>query len=258
VRVTQGRPAHTIDGLRAEVARAGRRLAAAGLVTGLAGNVSARAGEVVAVTPTGGRLATLDPDDVVIVDLDGALVDAPLPPTSELPFHLAIYRHYDAGAVVHTHPPMATAVACVADELPCIHYSLPLLGGNVRVARYETFGTEDLAASVIAALEGRTAALMESHGAVTYGPDLEAAIDATELLEWACGVYVHARRWTPTSTRGDGRRTRATATEGPAGPLYGKPRTNAVKVRSQRPTTRACPSPPHVCATCPRSRTPRA
>ncbi len=80
------------------------------------------------------------------------LVDAPLAPTSELPVHLAIYRHYDAAAVVHTHPPMATAVACVADELPCFHYALLALGGDVRVARYATFGTADLAASVVAAL----------------------------------------------------------------------------------------------------------
>jgi L-fuculose-phosphate aldolase len=190
--VAHGRSFDTIDGLRAEVANAGRELAASGLVTGLAGNVSARAGDLLAVTPTGGRLATLDEDEIAIVDLDGALVDAPLQPTSELPFHLAVYRHFDAGAVIHTHPPMATAVACVADELPCIHYSMLVLGGNVRVAGYETFGTDDLAARVIEALEGRTAALLASHGAVTYGADLRAAIDATELLEWACSVYVHA------------------------------------------------------------------
>ena len=182
----------TIDGLRAEVARAGRQLAAAGLVSGLAGNVSARAGELVAVTPSGGRLATLAADDIVIVDVAGAAVDGPLPPTSELPFHLAIYDRFDAGAVVHTHPPMATAVACVAEQLPCIHYTLLSLGGSVRVAPYATFGTAELAAGVVDALRGRTAALMGGHGAVTYGADVTAAMAATELLEWACGVYVHA------------------------------------------------------------------
>ena len=190
--MAHGCPSESLDRLRAEVAQAGRRLAAACLVTGLAGNVSARDGELVAVTPTGGRLASLTADEIVIVDLDGELVDAPLAPTSELPFHLAIYERYGAGAVVHTHPPMATAVACVADELPCIHYGLLGLGGNVRVARYATFGTADLAASVVEALAGRSAALMGSHGAVTYGADLQAAVDATELLEWACAVYVHA------------------------------------------------------------------
>ena len=183
----------SIERLRGEVAAAGRLLARAGLVIGPAGNVSARAGELIAVTPTGGRLASLAAEEVSVVDLDGTLVDGPLEPTSELPLHLAVYRNFDAGAVVHTHPPMATAVACVADELPCIHYTMLTLGGNVRVAPYATFGTEDLATGVVEALAGRTAALLASHGAVTYGDDLHAAVDATELLEWAAGVYVRAR-----------------------------------------------------------------
>ena len=183
---------HEVDALRVEVARASRELAAAGLVIGSAGNVSARAGEFVAVTPTGARLASMTGDRIAIVDLDGALVDGPLAPTSELPFHLAIYRRFDTGAIVHTHPPMGTAVACVADELPCIHYTLPMLGGTVRVAPYATFGTDDLATRIVEALEGRSAALIAQHGAVTIGDDLQAALEATELLEWACGVYVHA------------------------------------------------------------------
>lgn len=210
----QGRSLQTIDRLRADVAQAGRQLAAGGLVSGLAGNVSARTRELVAVTPTGGRLATLRPEEIAIVDLAGVLVDAPLAPTSELPFHLAIYERYEAGAVVHTHPPMATAVACVVDELPCMHYSLLTLGGSVRVARYATFGTDDLAASVVDALDGRTAALMASHGAVTYGENLQAAVDATELLEWACTVYVHARACgTPRALADDERRAVAEALE---------------------------------------------
>jgi L-fuculose-phosphate aldolase len=93
---------------------------------------------------------------------------------------------------VHTHPPMATAVACAADELPCIHYALLTLGGAIRVAPYATFGTDALAQSVVAGLHGRTAVLMAGHGAVTHGPDVAAAMAATQLLEWACGVYVHA------------------------------------------------------------------
>jgi L-fuculose-phosphate aldolase len=182
----------TFDELRACVVEASRVVARSGLVVGTAGNVSARVRDRVAVTPTGARLASLRPEEIAIVDLDGQLVDGPLAPTSELPLHLAVYRAYGAGAVVHTHPPMGTAVACVADELPCIHYSLLTLGGSVRVARYATFGTDDLAASAVQALDGRTAALLGGHGAVTYGDDLDAALDATELLEWACAVYVRA------------------------------------------------------------------
>ncbi len=181
-----------MDQLRAEVVEVSRGLARSGLVVGTAGNVSARLGDLVAVTPTGSRLSSLRPAEIAVVELDGTQVSGPLAPTSELPLHLAVYRGYDAGAVVHTHPPMGTAIACVADELPCIHYALLALGGSVRVAPYATFGTDDLAHVVVEALEGRTAALLGGHGAVTYGDSLSDALDATELLEWACGVYVHA------------------------------------------------------------------
>ena len=187
-----GSATEAIDSLRAGVVAACRELAQSGLVVGSAGNVSARSGDLVLVTPTGARLATLTKAELAVVDLGGALVDGPLLPTSELPLHLAVYRNFDAGAVVHTHPPMATAVACVADELPCIHYTLQSLGGSVRVAPYATFGTAELAATVVAALQSRSAALMGGHGAVTYGADVTAAMAATQLLEWACGVYVHA------------------------------------------------------------------
>ena len=79
------------------------------------------------------------------------------------------------------------------DELPCVHYEMLLLGGTVRVAPYATFGTPELARSVLEALEGRTAALMANHGAVTYGADVEHGRPRTELLEWAANVYWRAR-----------------------------------------------------------------
>jgi L-fuculose-phosphate aldolase len=177
---------------REQVASAARRLAAAGLVSGTSGNVSARRDERVAITPTGGVLAELGPEHVSVIDLEGRVVDGDLEPTSELDLHLSVYRRYGTGAVVHTHAPVATALSCVLDELPCIHYEMLLLGGNVRVAPYATFGTAELAHSVVEALDGRTAALMSNHGAVTHGADVEAAVRATELLEWAAGLYWRA------------------------------------------------------------------
>ena len=178
---------------REQVAAAARRLAAAGLVAGTNGNLSARAGDHVAVTPTGAVLAELEGRDVTVVDLEGRHVDGRLAPTSELDLHLGVYRRYDAGAVVHTHAPVATALSCVVDEVPCVHYEMLLLGGYVRVAPYATFGSPELAEAVLGALDGRTAALMANHGAVAYGVDVEAAVRATELLEWACTVYWRAR-----------------------------------------------------------------
>jgi L-fuculose-phosphate aldolase len=178
---------------REQVAAAARRLAADGLVAGTSGNLSARAGDHVAVTPTGGVLAELDASQVTVVDLEGNVVHGDLAPTSELELHLRILERHGAGAVVHTHAPVATALSCVVDEVPCVHYEMLLLGGTVRVAPYATFGSPELAASVLDALEGRTAALMANHGTVAFGADVAAALRATELLEWACTVYWRAR-----------------------------------------------------------------
>jgi L-fuculose-phosphate aldolase len=183
----------TLDAEREQVAAASRRLAAEGLVHGTAGNLSARHGDRVAITPTGAVLAELEPDQVTVVDLEGRVVgEGLLEPTSELDLHLGVYWRYDAGAVVHTHAPMATALACVLDELPCVHYQMLLLGGPVRVAPYATFGTPELAESVLDALEARTAALMANHGALNYAGDMKAALENALLLEWACSVYWHA------------------------------------------------------------------
>jgi L-fuculose-phosphate aldolase len=177
---------------REEVAAAARRLAAAGLVLGTAGNVSARSDELIAISATGAVLAELEPSQVSVVDGDGNLVGGELEPTSELELHLGIYRRYEAGAVVHTHAPMATALSTVLDELPCIHYQMLLLGGSIPVAPYATFGTRELADGVLAALEGKTAALMANHGAINYASDAAGAVDGALLLEWACTVYWHA------------------------------------------------------------------
>jgi L-fuculose-phosphate aldolase len=177
---------------REQVAAAARRLAAAGLVAGTSGNLSARSGDHVAVTPTGAVLAELEPSQVTVVDLDGHVVEGDLAPTSEAELHLGVYRRYGAGAVVHTHAPVATALSCVLDELPCVHYEMLLLGGSVRVAPYATFGSPELAASVLDALDGKSAALMANHGAVTTGADVDGAVRATELLEWACTLWWRA------------------------------------------------------------------
>ena len=183
----------TLESERRQVAAAARRIAAEGLVKGTAGNISARNDDRVAITPTGGVLATLEPEHVTVVDLDGRVVDGGLEPTSEIALHLGVYRRYQAGAVVHTHAPIATALSCVLEgELPCVHYQMLLLGGPVRIAPYATFGTPELAEGVLDALDGKTAALMANHGAIAYGGDVDAAVEASLLLEWACDVYSRA------------------------------------------------------------------
>jgi L-fuculose-phosphate aldolase len=175
-----------------DLVQACHRLAAARLVVGSAGNVSVRAGDRVSLTAKGVVLGEVTPDDIAVADLDGNVLSGS--PTSELELHLAVYRRYDAGAIVHTHAPMATALACVLDELPVIHYQLLALGGSIRVAPFHPFGTSELAAAVADALRGRTAALLANHGAVNYASSLADAVDGAVLLEWACGLYLDASR----------------------------------------------------------------
>jgi L-fuculose-phosphate aldolase len=182
----------SLGSLRDDVAAAARRLAAEGLLVGTAGNVSVRDGDRVAVTATGVVLGECTADEVSVVTSTGELVEGSLMPTSELDLHLDVYAATDAGAVVHTHAPYSTAVACVLDELPVLHYQQLLLGGSIRVAAYATFGTPELATAVREALEGRRAALMANHGSVAVGDSLEKAVENALLLEWLAALHHRA------------------------------------------------------------------
>src|SRR4051794_12926263 len=130
-------------------------------------------------------------EQVCVIDRTGSVLEGPAP-TSEVALHLGVYERYDAGAVVHTHAPIATALSLVLDELPLVHYEMLLLGGAVRVAPYRTFGTPELAEAALDGLEGRAAVIMANHGTVTHGADIAGALRATELLEWAAGLYWRA------------------------------------------------------------------
>jgi L-fuculose-phosphate aldolase len=176
---------------REEVVSYARRLARDGLVVGTAGNLSVRSGDTIAITPSAVSYDALTAERVALVTLDGGGVEGD--PSRELPLHLALYRETEAGAVVHTHSPWATALACTRDELPPVHYLLAELGGPVRVAPYATPGSEELAQALLEALAGRSAALLASHGAVTIGETLAQAYSRAVLLEWLCALYSRAR-----------------------------------------------------------------
>jgi L-fuculose-phosphate aldolase len=177
---------------RAAVVDVCRTLRRERLVVGTAGNVSVRAGDLVAISPSGVAYETLTPDRVGVHRVDGEPVEAPLRPSSELPLHLAIYGATTARAVVHTHGVASTAVSTVLDELPASHYYTAMFGGPVRVSPYATFGTEALAESVVTALRGRSAAIMGNHGAVTVAATLSEAYALAEYLEYLCDVHLRA------------------------------------------------------------------
>jgi len=177
---------------REAVASASRHLAAKGLVIGTAGNISARQGDLIAVTPTGSDLGTVTAEMITVIDLGGQVVDGDLAPTSEVPLHTGIYAATNARAITHAHAMASTALSCGLDELPALHYSCLELGGTPRTAPYATFGSQKLADNVIEALKGRNAALMQNHGSVAYGPTMDQAVHNLELLEWLAELYWRA------------------------------------------------------------------
>lgn len=167
-------------------------MVAAGLVVATAGNVSARVGDRVAITPSGLDYGVLTAAEVGLHALDGTPVDASLPPSSELPLHLAVYAATDAGAIVHTHSPAATALSLLVAEVPPVHYYAAMFGGPVLVAPYHPFGSAELAAATATALGSARGALLAHHGAVTVGATVAEALELAVVLEWVCDVYLRA------------------------------------------------------------------
>jgi L-fuculose-phosphate aldolase len=182
----------TIAEARALLVEYGHRLIRDRLTVGTAGNLSVLVDDVMAITPSGVPYERVAAEDIVLVDPDGTPRDGGKP-SSELPLHRAIYAGTNAGAVVHTHSPYATALATVLeDELPPIHYTTAILGGPVPVVPYSTYGTQELADACREALRDRSAALLQSHGVVAYGDTLESAYERAQLVEWLAEVYTHA------------------------------------------------------------------
>jgi L-fuculose-phosphate aldolase len=178
-----------LEAERAEIVRYARRLGPDGLAVGTAGNLSVRVGDHVVVTPSGASYESMRPEDVCVVRLDGTKVSGRGEVSSEWPMHHEVYVTTDARAVVHTHSTEVVALSATLEVLPAVHYAIVALGGPVRVAPYARFGSVDLARAVGTALAGRSAAILENHGALTYGETLERAYERALLLEWLCGVY---------------------------------------------------------------------
>jgi L-fuculose-phosphate aldolase len=179
--------------LRESLVDYGRRMVHDGLVDGVSGNLSARAGDLIAITPSGVPYQDMTPADICLVRPDDGSTAAGGRPSTETPMHLAVYRAADAAAIVHTHSPFVVALSTVLDELPAVHYAMAGLGGLVRVAPYARFGTQELADGTVAALTGRTAVILRNHGALAYGASLGQAYDRARTLEWLASAYWHAR-----------------------------------------------------------------
>ncbi|HVT99275.1 MAG TPA: class II aldolase/adducin family protein [Acidobacteriaceae bacterium] len=172
--------------LRRELVRFGRSLYRLGYMPATSGNLSVRLDENrLLVTPTGASKFLLRGEDMVIVDLDGRQMEGGRRATSELGMHLAFYRERDdVQAVIHAHPPVATAFACAGwalDELICQEAAMTL--GPVPLARYATTGTNEVADSLRPLIPAYDTILLANHGAVACGATILSAFQKMETLE---------------------------------------------------------------------------
>lgn len=170
---------------------AAREIQHSGLSPGTSGNLSVRVPGGFVITPSGVPYGSMDPADTVFLSSRGESTGDRLLPSSEWPLHTAIYADRpDAAAIVHLHSPYATAIACLRKEIPAFHYMVAVAGGNtIRCARYETYGTVELALAAVEALEDRRACLLANHGQVAIGASLHEAADLAREVEDLSHTY---------------------------------------------------------------------
>ncbi len=162
-----------------------------GLVQGTSGNVSARSGHGLLITPSGVPYDRLLPEDIVMQAWDGSS-SGDLQPSSEWRFHRDLLaKRPDLDAVVHTHSTHATAVSILRRDIPAIHYSIAAAGGaSIRCAPYALFGSQALADLVVTAMEGRRACLLAHHGVVTAHTRLARAVELAQMVEELAKQYL--------------------------------------------------------------------
>lgn len=179
--------------LREEIIASALAMNAAGINQGKSGNVSARYGDAFLITPTGVAYDALAPEDIALVEMDGTSRSA-LRPSSEWRFHRDIYaRHPHAHAIVHTHAPYGTTLACHGRGIPAFHYMVAVAGGrDIRCAPYATFGTQALSDHALAALVDRHACLLAHHGMIATGATLARALALAIEVEALARLYWQA------------------------------------------------------------------
>jgi L-ribulose-5-phosphate 4-epimerase len=175
--------------VRAQVAGLHAELVTAGLVAWTAGNISARipGANLMVIKPSGVAYPDLTPESMVVCDLDGAVVEGPLSPSSDTATHAYVYRHMpEVGGVVHTHSPYATAWAAVGEPIPCVLTAMAdEFGGEIPVGPFALIGSDEIGRGIVGTLTGHRspAVLMRSHGVFTIGPTARAAVKAAVMCE---------------------------------------------------------------------------
>lgn len=172
---------------RTDIVRYGKQLISSRLTTGSGGNISIynREEGLLALTPSSMCYSDITPEDILVLDVDGKVVEGTRRVSTEVNMHLIVYHNrLDVCAIVHTHSVYATAVACMGWDLEPVHYMLAMGGPVIKCAPYATYGTQKLAGYALEALGNRSACLLSNHGLLAAAPTLERAFSTAEHLEY--------------------------------------------------------------------------
>lgn len=181
---------------RKEIIEYGKKLVTSNLTKGTGGNLSVfdRENGYMAITPTGIDFFEIQPEDIVIMDLEGNVVEGNRLPSSEWEMHLLQYKERtDLDAVIHAHTTYATVLACLHWELPATHYMIAVAGKNVRCAEYATYGSHELALNATKAMRERRAVILANHGILAGANDLLNAFNIIEEVEYCSQIYYMAK-----------------------------------------------------------------
>lgn len=177
---------------RNEIVSFGKKLIAAKLTVGTTGNLSILHPQegMVAISPSGLDYFETEPENVVVIDLDGNIREGTYRPSSESKLHLELYNSRpDIHSVIHTHSVYATTIACLGWEIPALHYVIGRAGTKVPIAPYATYGTKELADSVSKTIAHYNAVLLANHGLIAVGPNIRSAFATAEAIEFTARVY---------------------------------------------------------------------
>lgn len=186
-----------LENLRRELIKAGMQLKEYGLITLTGGNVSGRDQETgyIAITPSGMEYHELALEDIIILDLDGNIVEGVKKPSSDLITHLQIYRaKEDINGIIHTHSSYASCFAILNESIPVVSTTMANeVGGEVPVAKYAPVGSEELGEYIIENIGSQQAVLLQNHGVFTFGKNVHHALVSAVMLEDAAKVYYLAK-----------------------------------------------------------------
>lgn len=182
---------------RENIVKYGKKMIAAGLTKGTGGNLSLYIPEEkkMVITPSGVEYEALRPEDILVMDLNGNILEGELKPSSEYGMHRIFYKNRtDIRAVIHVHSTFSTTIATLGWKIPAMHYLIAVGGGkDIPIAPYHTFGTEELAEAAYEAMKGRFGVLLSNHGLLTGGNSLESAFSKAEEIEFCAEVYYRTK-----------------------------------------------------------------